>query len=127
MAASVPCLCSFQCAISELVFKPAQPQGPVYIATTNNALRTVFERTVPRSRWRDCVLLQNGMLQPLLAELQLSSPTALSDQSDEQPGPTDSITQVLLYASGEPGPASCLAIIAPCRRSASQQQHTMHL
>ncbi|XP_037469200.1 uncharacterized protein LOC119341431 [Triticum dicoccoides] len=44
---------------------PAAPAGPILVSTRNDDLDAVLDAT-PRSRWRDLVFFQNGMLEPWL-------------------------------------------------------------
>ncbi|KAM3193175.1 hypothetical protein ACQJBY_070008 [Aegilops geniculata] len=44
---------------------PAAPAGPILVCTRNDDLDAVLDAT-PRSRWRDLVFFQNGMLEPWL-------------------------------------------------------------
>ncbi|KAG2499298.1 hypothetical protein HYH03_002876 [Edaphochlamys debaryana] len=89
-----------------------EDQGPIYVATTNDALDAVLERTPPGRRG-DLVLLQAGRVRPLLFS-DGSQPSQHRPQNGwllpwlEQRGVPEDVTLVALYmAAGSDGTARC--------------------
>ena len=56
---------------------PADGAGPIYVATRNDDLATVIEKT-PEGRRKDLVFMQNGMLGPFLEGYGLQDNTQVS-------------------------------------------------
>jgi len=72
------------------------PEGPIFVATRNDALDAVIEK-VPEDRREDLVFMQNGMLGPYLKEKGLENATqvlvyfAVAKLGDD---PTDGVTDM---------------------------------
>lgn len=75
---------------------PAEGTGPIYIATRNDDLKAVIEKT-PENRRGDLVFMQNGMLGPFLESYGLQDNTqvlvyfAVAKKGE---APTDGVTDV---------------------------------